>query len=79
MVEATHKALYGLIGIGETVFPHQILVDTLNAEPDLDLGHNHFGQRFTLTLSPNAVAGGRHGRFYFASSFKPGGRNGWFC
>jgi hypothetical protein len=29
--------------------------------------------------SPNAIAGGRNGWFYFISFFKPGGRNGWFC
>ena len=58
---------------------HQILVNTLRAEPDLHLGHDHFGQGFALTLSPNAIAGGRNGWFYFTSFFKPGGRNGWFC
>jgi hypothetical protein len=61
--QLAHKPLYGLIGIGETVFLHQSLVNALGAEPNLDLGHNHFGQRFTLTLSPKAVAGGRNGRF----------------
>ena len=77
--QLAHKALHRLVGIGKAVFAHQILVNTLRAEPDLDLRHDHFGQGFALTLSPNAIAGGRNGWFYFTSFFKPGGRNGRFC
>ena len=34
----------------------QILVNTLRAEPELRLSHDHCGQGFTLTLSPGAIA-----------------------
>jgi hypothetical protein len=50
--QLAHKALYGLIGIGETVFLHQILVNALGAEPDLDLGYNHLSQRFAWFFRP---------------------------
>jgi hypothetical protein len=62
--QLAHEALHRLVGIGEAVFLHQILVNTLRAERNLRHGHDHFGQRFALTLSLNAFAGGR---------------NGWFC
>jgi hypothetical protein len=77
--QLAHKALHRLIGIGEAVFAHQVLVNTLRAEPALHLGLDHFGQGFTLTLSPYAIAGDRNGWFCFTSFFRPGGRNGWFC
>ncbi len=78
--QLAHKALHRLIGIGEAVFARQILVNTLGAEPELHLSHDHCGQGFALTLSPNAIADGRNGWFYFtASFFKASGRNGWFC
>jgi len=78
--QLAHKALHRLAGIGEAVFAHQILVNTLGAEPEFHLGHDHCGQGFALTLSPNAIADGRNGWFYFtASFFKASDRNGWFC
>jgi hypothetical protein len=36
--QLAHKALHRLIGISEAVFAHQILVNTLRAEPELRLG-----------------------------------------
>jgi hypothetical protein len=43
----------------------------LGAEPDLDLGYNHLGQRSALAPSPNAVAGGRNGGFTLLTSSEP--------
>jgi hypothetical protein len=66
----------GIKTVGLAEYHQQTMV---RAEPALHLGLDHFGQRFALTLSPNAVAGGRNGWFCFTSFFKFGGRNGWFC
>lgn len=79
VLQASNEAFDRVIGGGEPVFDHQILIDPLGGKPRLEPLLDDLAKRNALAGPPRLGSDGQNGWFWIDRGFGAGGRNGWFC
>ena len=78
LLKAADEAFDRVIGTGEPVFDHQILIDPLGGKPGLKPPLDDLLKRSALAGPSRLGPEGQNGWFWTDRCFGAGGRNGWF-